>query len=116
MLDPDQDAQGLGTPHTVEVNAIWGPDNVNGGAPASYLPGGINAGVVPLIQGYWTSFIRSYNPNTYRLAGAPEWQEWSVEGKQRLLFQTNGTSMESVPEAQRARCAYLSSIGVDLRQ
>ncbi|KAL9618080.1 MAG: hypothetical protein Q9160_007150 [Pyrenula sp. 1 TL-2023] len=116
VLDPDQDAQGLGTPHTVEVNAIWGPDNVNGGAPASYLPGGINAGVVPLIQGYWTSFIRSYNPNTYRLAGSPEWQEWSVDGKQRLLFLTNGTSMESVPEDQRARCAYLSSIGVALRQ
>lgn len=116
MLDPDQEAEGLGTPHTVETNAIWGPENVNGAAPASYLPGGINAGVVPIIQGYWTSFIRSYNPNTYRLPGTAEWQEWTADTKQRLLFVTNGTSMESVPQDQRQRCAYLSSIGVALEQ
>lgn len=116
VLDPQQEAEGLGTPHTVEINAIWGPENVNGGAPASYLPGGVNTGIVPIIQGYWTSFIRSYNPNTYRAAGTPEWQEWTVDGKERLLLQTSGTMMESVPQDQRERCAYLSSIGVDLRQ
>ena len=118
VLDPTQEAQGLGTPHTVEVNAIWGPENVNGGAPGSYSPGRVNAAIVPLIQGYWTSFIRAYDPNVYRADGAPTWEEWSVEGKRRLMFATpaNGTMMESVPEDQKARCAYLSSIGLELRQ
>lgn len=34
----------------------------------------------------------------------------------RLMFRTNQTMMEDVPMDQRERCAYLSSIGVDLRQ
>jgi len=59
VSDPDQIAQGLGVPHTTEVNAIWGPESVNGNAAASYNPGGINGGIVPVVQGYWTSFIRS---------------------------------------------------------
>lgn len=58
VTDPTQAAQGLGVPHTVEVNAIFGCASVNGGCPASYVPGGSNAGIVPVVQGYWTSFIR----------------------------------------------------------
>jgi len=29
--DPTQIAEGLGVPHTIEVNAIWGPENIFGG-------------------------------------------------------------------------------------
>jgi len=58
VTEPIQAAQGLGVPHTVEVNAIFGCANVNGGCPASYVPGGSNAAIVPVVQGYWTSFIR----------------------------------------------------------
>ncbi|KAL9110955.1 MAG: hypothetical protein Q9227_004570 [Pyrenula ochraceoflavens] len=116
VLDPEQVAEGLGTPHTIEVNSIWGPEFVTGSPPSSYLPGGSNAGIIPVIQGYWTSFIRAYDPNVYRLEGTPEWEEWNASSKRRLMFVTNGTMMESVPEDQKQRCAYLSSIGVDLRQ
>jgi carboxylesterase type B len=58
VSDPTQVASGLGVPHTVEVNAIFGPTNVGGGAPASYNVGGVNAAIVPQVQAYWTSFIR----------------------------------------------------------
>jgi cholinesterase len=58
VSDPTQIAQGLGVPHTVEVNAIFGCASVNGGCPASYNPGGSNAAIVGVVQGYWTSFIR----------------------------------------------------------
>lgn len=108
---------GYGVSHTIEVNAIWGPNNTNGGAPASYYQGGVNYPIVPVVQAYWTSFIRSYNPNTYRLPGTPEWEEWTTSNAfQRLMFQTNVTQMEAVPADQQARCAYLSSIGLDLEQ
>jgi carboxylesterase type B len=117
VLDPTAVAEGLGVPHTVEVNAIWGPENVNGGAPASYAPGKENAGIVPVIQGYWTSFIRALDPNVYRVEGSPEWKAWGTGGTwRRLKIQTNATEMEDVDSGLKMRCRYLYSIGPSIRQ
>lgn len=101
----------------MEYNAIWGPENSNAGAPKSYYPGGVNADIVPVVQAYWTSFIRSFNPNTHRLAGSPVWEAWTKDNAyRRLMFQTNNTAMETVPDVQKERCAYFASIGVSLKQ
>ncbi|KAK5163757.1 uncharacterized protein LTR77_010430 [Saxophila tyrrhenica] len=118
VIDPPAAKEGYGVSHTIEVNAIWGPENTNGGAPDSYMRGGVNYPIVSVVQGYWTSFIRSYNPNTHRVKGSPEWQRWTKgEGYwNRLEFRTNATGMEKVPRDQRERCAYLRSIGVELKQ
>lgn len=117
VIDPTYAAEGLGVSHTIEVNAIWGPENTNGGAPPSYYPGQSNYPIVAVVEAYWTSFIRTSNPNTYRLPGSPTWEQWtSSKPYQRLMFQTNNTHMETVPAAQQQRCAYLSSIGLDLKQ
>ncbi|KAF2965742.1 hypothetical protein GQX73_g7824 [Xylaria multiplex] len=114
--DATQVSQGLGVPHTVEVNAIFGPDNVPG-APASYFPGGANAAVVPVIQAYWTSFIRSFNPNKHRLNGSAHWDVWSPDSQDRLLFQTGGkTKMETVDDEIQSKCSYFHSIGAAARQ
>ncbi|KAJ5081997.1 hypothetical protein N7532_011040 [Penicillium argentinense] len=112
VQDPHHDAIGEGTTHTVEVNAIWGPEYVSGEAPASYYT--INKGIVPAMQGYWTSFVRALDPNTFRAPGAPEWETWGEE--RRIFIRTNETRMETVPTAQGERCEYLLSIGVELRQ
>lgn len=114
VIDPGAAATGYGVTHTVEINAIWGPQYVTGTPPASYFT--TNAAIVPVIQGYWTSFIRSFDPNTYRVPGSPVWESWTKGGWQRLMFQTNNTHMEVVPDDQQARCTYLSSIGVALKQ
>ena len=99
------------------MNAIWGPRNTNGGAPDSYYPGGVNHDIVPIVQGYWTSFIRSYNPNVHRVPGTPRWEPWTKTNSfRRLMFQTNDTHMEDVPQGQQNRCAYFQSIGVSLMQ
>ncbi|KAI0179737.1 alpha/beta-hydrolase [Hypoxylon sp. FL1284] len=114
--DPDQVAQGLGVPHTVELAAIWGPSYVSG-APASYTNNGTNAHVVPVIQAYWTSFIRTFDPNTYRYPGSATWDEWDDFKKNRLLFSTGGkTSMELLDIGARTRCDFFASIGEDVRQ
>ncbi|KAL1965967.1 hypothetical protein VTN77DRAFT_4907 [Rasamsonia byssochlamydoides] len=118
--DPAAEQSGYGVQHTVEVNAIWGPQYVSSPAPASYFT--TNAPIVPVMQAYWTSFIRSFNPNTYRYPGSPEWIPWggspgeNGDGYNRLFIQTGNTTMETVPLDQRYRCAYLASIGLDLRQ
>ncbi|RFU25456.1 hypothetical protein B7463_g10886, partial [Scytalidium lignicola] len=113
--DPDQVASGLGVPHTVETNAIWGPENVNGGAPASYSTS-LNHNIVPLMQGYWTSFIRTHDPNIYRLQGSPRWELWNSWNMNRIRLETNTTTMERVDKETRVRCAYFESIGVVLQQ
>lgn len=109
--DDKWDNQGLGVKHVAEAAAIWGPENTKGG-PDSLKK---HKDIVPLMQGYWTSFIRSYDPNKYRHKDAPEWKQWGSNG-QRLLIQPDKTKMETVSAAQQARCQYLSDIGGDLRQ
>ncbi|KAI1438124.1 vacuolar triacylglycerol lipase [Xylaria sp. CBS 124048] len=116
VQDPDQVAAGLGVPHTVELNAIFGPDNVPN-APASYLSSGVNAQVVPVIQAYWTSFIRSFDPNTYKLDGSAYWDAWSPDTQNRLLFETGGdTIMEVVNDDLQTKCSYFNSLGESVRQ
>jgi carboxylesterase type B len=114
--DPAAAAQGLGVTHTVEVNAIWGPLNTRNNSPISYYSGNVNGNIVPVAQAYWTSFIRCFNPNTYRLKGTPAWEAWTQGQKQRLHFVTNATAMENVPQDQKQRCEYLSTIGVSIAQ
>ncbi|KAK8132655.1 hypothetical protein PG999_000828 [Apiospora kogelbergensis] len=117
VRDPDQVRSGLGVPHVVEVNAIFGPQNVDGSPPRSYLPGGINAQVVPVIQGYWTSFIRSLDPNKHKHPSSARWDPWTETGQRRLLFQTEGvTAMETVNHTAQVRCQYFNSIGPTILQ
>ncbi|KAK3362348.1 Alpha/Beta hydrolase protein [Lasiosphaeria hispida] len=115
--DAKQMADGLGVPHTAEVDALFGPYNVRGPAPGSYYPNGTNAHAVPVIQGYWVSFIKTFNPNEYRCCGSAEWKPWTEKLGQRLRFDTGGeTSMESLDAGLKGRCEYLDSIAVDLHQ
>ncbi|OTB10372.1 hypothetical protein K445DRAFT_70422 [Daldinia sp. EC12] len=114
--DPGQVAQGLGVPHTAELAAIWGPENA-GGAPASYTNDGINVPVIPVIQAYWTSFIRTFDPNTHRHPDSAVWKKWDEHKQNRLLFETGGnTTMETVDKDTQSHCKYFWSIGVDIRQ
>ncbi|KAI1076013.1 alpha/beta-hydrolase [Whalleya microplaca] len=115
--DPTQVADGYGVPHTAELHAIFGPENTGGDAPMSYYPNGTNAAVVPVIQAYWTSFIRSFDPNKYRYPGSAIWGKFNGWTQNRLLFETGGkTSMEAVDNDTRHRCQYFASIGVNIRQ
>ncbi|RDW75849.1 hypothetical protein BP5796_06670 [Coleophoma crateriformis] len=106
VLDPDNAISGFGVTHTSEFASIWGSSS----APDSSL--------IPTIQGYWTSFIRSKDPNKYRLAGSPVWETFSAQSQRRIHFPNNvsAVGMENVPVDQARRCAYASSIGVSLSQ
>ncbi|EYE95935.1 putative triacylglycerol lipase [Aspergillus ruber CBS 135680] len=115
VQDPDTVKSGVGVPHTVDINAVFGPDYISGDAPASYRTS--NAPIVPVVQGYWTSFIRSLDPNKHRHSRSPEWKGWdSGKGHQRLYIRTGQTKMETVSTSQREKCDYLVSIGEALWQ
>ena len=119
VSDPGNVANGLGVPHIAEQSAIWAsPD------PASYRT--TNLPIVPLMQGYWVSFIRTLDPNKLRAPGSPVWGDWGKDDKtggMRLLVQNPGpdgdiktTTMESVDPGTREKCATLLAWGVAIKQ
>ncbi|KAL4969240.1 putative triacylglycerol lipase [Aspergillus stella-maris] len=125
VQDPADEASGKGVWHVVELNAIWGPENmwwsddIGNPPPDSYYTS--NAAIIPVMQGYWTSFIKNFDPNTSRYPRSPKWETWGSgrrggEQNQRLFIRTGETRMENVPWDQKERCDYLISIGVELTQ
>ncbi|KAF4540629.1 Carboxylesterase [Lasiodiplodia theobromae] len=104
--DPEDEAEGYGAWHVVNNYAVWGPNRTDGGPPASYVgANATNARAIEWTRAYWTSFVKSRDPNSDRARGSVEWQPWSGdEGRERLLIQTNGTSMERMTDAQSLRC------------
>ncbi|KAL9087334.1 MAG: hypothetical protein Q9159_003680 [Coniocarpon cinnabarinum] len=112
VVSPDNAAAGLGTPHTYQDAAYWGSGD-NDWTPEFNE---VNAAVIPLVSGYWTSFIKTYDPNAMAAVGAPVWEAYGKE-QNRLLFNNTGAYMESVPADQNARCSYWrDALGPDLHQ
>jgi carboxylesterase type B len=97
--DPEDEASGSGAYHTVELHAIWGPNNTDGNPPKSYLPGGVNADVVPLMQKYVASFVRWLDPNVGRLSGAARWGK-ADDGRTLRIGGVNGTIMGSLEDVE----------------
>lgn len=96
VLENKNALSGLGVTHTADLTSIWG---------TSVPP---EKELIPTIQSYWTSFIRTYNPNTYRLKDAPEWKPFSADSMLRLHFVTAANvSMEAVDSEQWQRCSWL---------
>ncbi|KAI9054419.1 hypothetical protein LZ554_001581 [Drepanopeziza brunnea f. sp. 'monogermtubi'] len=106
VLSPANARSGLGVTHSADGAATWGyasaPDNA----------------LTPLMQAYWTSFIRTYNPNTHKLSTAPVWAGAGAVYLQRLHIpnQPSAVGMTMPPEDLLARCKYLTSIGGSIGQ
>jgi hypothetical protein len=90
----------MGAMHAATMYSIWD------------IATGIGAELNPTIQAYWTSFIRTKNPNHYRLPGTVEWGTFGT-GMERLDFPNDpqNVSMEAVGASEKARCQYYSTIG-----
>lgn len=106
VLSDENSKNGLGVTHTAEAASIWGtskaPDDAN----------------IPYIQGYWTSFIRTHDPNKLKYKDAGTWEQWDNTNQKRIRFVNDPTKnvMESVDQVQRDRCAAISTIGKAVSQ
>ncbi|KAF4967008.1 hypothetical protein FSARC_5380 [Fusarium sarcochroum] len=112
-----QDTVGGRVSHSAAVYAVWGPQFASGSPPLSYLAGGINANETTVVQAYWASFIRSYDPNTFRYANTSLWGAYSTAVRQRMVFDSAGqTSTQNMTQITQDRCEYFGSIGTLVRQ
>lgn len=48
------------------------------------------------MQSYWTSFVRTLNPNTLRDPSLPEWASYGVCNQNRMVFNNGNATMEVV--------------------
>ena len=118
VTDPEDIAAGLGVPHVAEQSAIWAETS-----PSSYTT--TNKPIIPLMQGYWLSFIRTLNPNTMAADGAPVWNDWgdtSPKGGSQLLINSpapdgsySTTINQLVPKEERDNCAQILAWGVAIK-
>lgn len=114
VLSPANAAAGLGTIHTYQDPAFWGPGDPDYVNQTGYAEA--NAAVIPLVAGYWTSFAKTYDVNAQAAPGAPRWEAYGSDQK-RLLFNNTGAYMENVPSDQDARCSFwLQTVATDLNQ
>lgn len=107
VKDPGLEAQGFGAYHTIELYAVWGPNNTDGNPPKSYLPGKTNEGIVSLVRAYWASFVRHLDPNVGRAEGAPRWEDRGLEGERMFIGGGNATRMERIDSGEEGRCGVL---------
>lgn len=104
VLSTENVAAGMGTTHTFEIGAVWGPANARG--PSTYVAPGINAPIVPVVMDYWVSFVTTLDPNPRRADDAPEWEPLNLTAPSRLRIRTNDTAMEDWPVDQAVRCGF----------
>ncbi|KAK5994188.1 Lipase 1 [Cladobotryum mycophilum] len=100
VQDEQNIAAGLGVPHVFESSAIFGPGNA-GGAAASYYT--TNAAIVPITMRYFISFVRAFDPNTFKDSAAPIWIPFG--SSERMKLQTNNTEMEILPPDVGKKCS-----------
>lgn len=69
---------------------------------------------------YWLSFVRSGDPNTYKLERSPTWDEYFTTGeslKERVVLQQpadnstteSGSFIEMEPVVESGRCAFVAT-------
>lgn len=106
---------GLGAYHTVDTGAIFGPE-YNGlpTDPAVVAYENVNKAVVPLMMGYYLSFVKTLDPNTASLPGAPVWDGFGTAGGRRMSFQSSGTQMQDVPAGLAANCQFWEEMRVTM--
>lgn len=62
---------------------------------------------------YWLSFVRSGDPNEYKLSRSPSWPKYTTSSPSRILFTESddttksNSSVELVPASEINRCTNL---------
>jgi hypothetical protein len=109
-------------PKKINIHCIYAPPSFNGSATFSRMTPTENAFAAELIA-YWLSFVRSGDPNQYRLSRSPEWPTYkkrTSSWRRRIVLQqgpprfkttrvSSGSFVEEQPETDKTRCDVVAS-------
>ncbi|GJJ13863.1 hypothetical protein Clacol_008120 [Clathrus columnatus] len=101
VLTAAEIAAGIGVSHTSDLSFVF--------APPETSP------LTPILQAYYTSFVRTLNPNTLPVKGSIVWPQFNPSKNERILLQSNLT-VETVPQSQRDRCIFWKGLGIKMEQ
>lgn len=115
VLTPAEISAGLGVSHTSELVNVFGPGNTPAGSSTSTFDFD-DISLTPILQAYYTGFVRALNPNAHPVKGSIFWPQFNSASNRRILLQVNATTVETVPKSQLERCQFWKSIGLKLEQ
>ncbi|KAF8508626.1 triacylglycerol lipase-like protein [Hysterangium stoloniferum] len=115
VLTPMKIANGLGVSHVSEIPNLFGPGNTPAGSSTADFDLD-NISLTPILQAYYTNFVRFFDPNAQPVNGSVFWPEFDSNSNLRLLLQVNATTVEKVPSAQLSRCNFWKNIAINLEQ
>ncbi|KIJ51869.1 hypothetical protein M422DRAFT_776444 [Sphaerobolus stellatus SS14] len=101
VLTASEIASGLGVSHTSDLSFVFAPPDTSP--------------LTPILQAYYTSFVRSLNPNAHPVSGSIEWPQFDGRTNRRILLQPNLT-VETVPKAQLDRCDFWRGLAIKMEQ
>ncbi|GJJ10761.1 hypothetical protein Clacol_004989 [Clathrus columnatus] len=115
VTTPEQIESGLGAYHTSELSNVFGPGNAPAGSSNSTFDFN-DISLTPILQAYYTSFVRFLDPNVQTVNGSVFWPEFIPETNQRILLQVNATTVETVPSSQLDRCRFWKGLANRMQQ
>lgn len=93
---------------------VFGPGNTPAGSSTSGFDFD-NIDLTPILQAYYTSFVRELDPNAHQVNGSVFWPQFEGSS-QRILLQVNATQVETVPQSQFDRCAFWKGLAIKMEQ
>lgn len=113
VLTPADYLAGLGVSHTSEVHNVFGLGNSDMPVEEFNQP---DIPFIPILQAYYTSFVRFLDPNAKSVQGSVRWPGFHAETLQRLVLQSGKSVIESVSDEQLNRCELWWKLSSELQQ
>ncbi|EDR04100.1 uncharacterized protein LACBIDRAFT_295121 [Laccaria bicolor S238N-H82] len=119
---PNPTSPGSEVRHAAENWMMFRGTNTGRNGTTTYTPmSPIATAFAEELIAYWLSFVRSGNPNTYRLTRSPTWSRYAKGNRMRMVLQQNpgqilsrsGSVLEE-GEEETGRCALVGRLAVEM--
>ncbi|TFK49488.1 alpha/beta-hydrolase [Heliocybe sulcata] len=104
--------------HAAEISMMFGGTNTSFNGTTTYAPETpADLAFASELIAYWLSFVRSADPNTYKLARSPAWPPYTLDYRERIVLQrdpqntttVSGSYFEMEPVSETLGCAFSAS-------
>ncbi|KIK03015.1 hypothetical protein K443DRAFT_95874 [Laccaria amethystina LaAM-08-1] len=120
---PNPTFPGFGVHHAAENWMMFRGTNTRLNGTTIFTPmSPISTAFAEELIAYWLSFVRSGNPNTYRLTRSPTWSRYAKANRVRIVLQEDpaqivsrsGSVLEVEGEEEAGRCALVGTLAVEM--